>query len=558
MVSVDTASRALDRLRHISRETRKDQIKRLLADKELELNGFTIYKYHLLPRIRDEHFAGGGLSLPVHYAQVRVGLRWSYLTEDEETFWDQQAIALAEGSILPLEPLTYQKFLAGDLSVVHPAKPASSRDPRGDDGRMLFERHAKIVGECLTRTTGSEVDAAELWTHLPQSERVFWHEVAALFQDDVIDGSPKPSRGATHETRRDQFAQHGDFFGVEAKASPDEQCQQHRYWLRPRAKAVPCERPESPLKREASPSPEAQCLSKIPVFSENADRSLSQRTDSAPGPTTRPGTKDPRPPLKKIRYDPATQRDFQAPSTPRNFHRNSLSEVSLDELQASARFPILHILTCSRASCLHYAPMIDTILASIKAIIQCYPDMQLDGRHSGVRITFRPCSEDVTGIAARLYSMVNECLKADMNGNYVRYHIEHVLRPLVVWNLSLPIWGGVLSTLAIVDYASLFRGSYESCLNFLQSAKVDTALFPFTHEKREFIVSTVSRVLRNRASTVSLDRDLYNAVRANTIWSALMVCFCIDGLHPAAYEDRVEQQLHGIQLKHPELKLDVA
>lgn len=147
--------------------------------------------------------------------------------------------------------------------------------------------------------------------------------------------------------------------------------------------------------------------------------------------------------------------------------------------------------------------------------------------------------------------------------------MEHVLRPLVLWNLSLPIWRGVLSTLNISELWTKFEGSYASCLTFLRGNP-----FPITYGNRQQAVSLIAKELVQRAkavNAVSQDLDVvglcselltldqsrrcYDVVRGYELWSSLSFCFNTSGLHPGTYEERVEQKLFLLQRDFPELKL---
>ncbi|KAF2212708.1 hypothetical protein CERZMDRAFT_97203 [Cercospora zeae-maydis SCOH1-5] len=107
----DFASRAIDNLRRLFCSDRRKEVERLTDDRIFETNGFTLYKSHLLPQFCLGYSTC--TSQQIHYAQVRVGLRWSYLTEEEEDYWATQTKKLAKGSVLPLEPSTWRNFIMG-------------------------------------------------------------------------------------------------------------------------------------------------------------------------------------------------------------------------------------------------------------------------------------------------------------------------------------------------------------------------------------------------------------------------------------------------------------
>ncbi|KAM3414891.1 hypothetical protein BST61_g10034 [Cercospora zeina] len=241
-------------------------------------------------------------------------------------------------------------------------------------------------------------------------------------------------------------------------------------------------------------------------------------------------------PKKKIRYQPDNQQSFDGSALSDNLHRSSLSEVSLAELQASAHLPILNILSNGLAVSSPYPTTIDTVVTSIDSLAECYPDMQLEGRHCGVRITFRPEVKDIRGIVARLYSIVTNCLRMGTHTLGALDHLEHSLRPLVFWNPSLS---------APSVRASLFLDK-------------KSALFLFTYDNRFKIVDLIVRALRERALAVNLGLVLYEVVQGSNFWAALVSCFYMDGQHHEVYEDLVEQKLFLLQMRYPELKLDMA
>lgn len=68
VMAADTTGRALDALRQLDEYARRREVEHLIDTQVLELNGFTLYKYHILPQICNE--TRGSNSLPVHNAQV--------------------------------------------------------------------------------------------------------------------------------------------------------------------------------------------------------------------------------------------------------------------------------------------------------------------------------------------------------------------------------------------------------------------------------------------------------------------------------------------------------
>ena len=418
-MAIDATGRALNALRQLDEYGRRKEVERLIDTQVLELNGFTLYKYHMLPQICSE--SRGSKSLPVHFAQVRVGLRWSYFLEEEEDYWAAQMTKLREGSILPLEPLTYQKFVfrssfeaPAPILTTHLEPPPPTTTPK--DGQALFAKHAKATLGCLDNTMAAGIDLEQLWTLLPGTEQDFWRKVAAALPEEADDQSAGAApelvlgcRSTTDEIRRSQApepeassASSETFEDTSDKTVLSPQAFLHSRWApsnqagstheyadqlsEPQIKQEYQERPQSPLKRKAI---SAQGLAQSCWAPTIKNNEVPDCRNEHAFLTLIGTTVDPRPPKKKLRYDPEQQQTFNVPSTPRHIHRNSLAEVSLAELQASARFPILHMLTSGRVACLDYAPMVDTILASIESIIECYPGMKLDGRHSGVRVSFR-------------------------------------------------------------------------------------------------------------------------------------------------------------------------
>lgn len=105
---------------------------------------------------------------------------------------------------------------------------------------------------------------------------------------------------------------------------------------------------------------------------------------------------------------------------------------------------------------------------------------------------------DVTGVAAKLYCTIKDCLKMFLSSEGVALHIEHLLRPLVIWNLCLPIWGGVISTMSIVELTPKVQGAYTSCLTFLPPGA------PFQYENRQRVMSFIAKELVSRAKVVGV------------------------------------------------------
>lgn len=285
----DSAGRALGLLRQLDERARREAVEHLINKQLLELNGFTLYKYHILPRLCSESQGIG--SLLVHYAQVRAGLRWSYFTEEEEEYWVAQTTELREGSILPLDPITYQKFASGSfsetamtVSVPDMLPPAKST---GCDGRMLFEKHARVTLECLDSAVVEGVDVAKLWERLSDTEQGFWHNVSAVLLGKVDDpsGDTAPERLLDCHTTTQEMGL-GQAQELKTKMKP--RSQQQRTALAPKGLSY-CAAPSYQAKSDTGEhSQESNPLSKLSNKKKRRHRTGKRLPTRRPRPSTTP------------------------------------------------------------------------------------------------------------------------------------------------------------------------------------------------------------------------------------------------------------------------------
>ncbi|KXT00985.1 hypothetical protein AC578_8199 [Pseudocercospora eumusae] len=117
-----------DQLQSCPRDTRLKVFHQLWREGHIKQNGFTLYRYHVIPAILEEQRALHEGAMSLHYAEIRAGLRWSCTTEQQESFWRRQTQELLSGSIVPLQPETFKTFLQGRYRVFHEKSPELSCD----------------------------------------------------------------------------------------------------------------------------------------------------------------------------------------------------------------------------------------------------------------------------------------------------------------------------------------------------------------------------------------------------------------------------------------------
>ncbi|KXT03173.1 hypothetical protein AC579_6872 [Pseudocercospora musae] len=122
-----------DQLQSCSQDTRRKGFLQLWREGQIKQNGFTLYQYHVF---RPFAKSSGHYMKAQYHCIMQRSVRWSYTTEQQENFSRRQTQELLRGSIMPLQPETFETYLQGryDCSVKRPSEP--SFDAQRYDGQV--------------------------------------------------------------------------------------------------------------------------------------------------------------------------------------------------------------------------------------------------------------------------------------------------------------------------------------------------------------------------------------------------------------------------------------
>lgn len=497
----------VDKLKGLAKHARRRAVANLVDQKQLDIDGLTLYKYHIIGYLhRTEPW--------VLEAELIAGLRWNKITTDEENqeqhqFWIRQTAELVKGSASPLNSETLDDFLANRLY-------SHSTESDGEEE----------VKKCFLLTTSADSGKEDDWmdilapqvaTQLEPADNQH-HELATAHHDileppvcehDAIStriaklkSMPRgPDKKNEFRRLRDAFSSDGrTLFEYHATASTDEELDrahgenmQEANMAKAWERLPPGEKGFWQHNTVKMASALSRCLlNGLDHLAIGTGSKKSIEYGSRTRRATREGGMREDPTCSKIAApDAAALRDTSIGSND--------AGMELQDLEHTTKTPILDFLHGSSTVDSLPETVVNRVLASLTNLINKDPSVKLRVRRAGMRVNYDPKAADVTGIANRLRTAVYRSLtvkRVTRPSISVPSHFEWLLRPLVYYNEGNGAFASLKDLNFLRGETSAFSTHYRSCTEWVE--RTLKGLAPLTPAKQEEITAAAMDGVQER------------------------------------------------------------
>ncbi|KAK5122388.1 hypothetical protein LTR85_003972 [Meristemomyces frigidus] len=539
----------LDRLRSTDRAARPGSAQALLDRRFLKTDGTTLFRYHAAKTAQVSH---NTMLVSIGEAEFESGIRWGKLNVQQQHYWARQTENLLAGNTVPFDQETYNNFKADRISLLDEELPGSDHDQPSD-----FQ---PLTPKSLNSPGSPASSKAFGVTPSPGRADVFWDATSessahAAEQHYSIDDYCSLMAALPSNEVNDWL-----FTGLAGKFSADGQTLFLYY-------------ASSWADRAAA---EAHSMEDAAALMVNAWQSMDQSEKFwwANKTTALINAINARHRIVMNQLD----RGMASPAA-RVYVEKAMAALGL-EMDAAGK--LSHTAAWREGDATAFKSTIDPqtliakILRTIKALAARDNNLHLQGRYDGVRISYKPSVDDVTGVGNRLrlalrlededfgYYPISRITKS---ADAVSQRFELLLRPLITWNPStFPGYRGQKS-FSKMGSGLPYKSGWDAFT--LQLAN----LTPIVHAKRDTIVEVMMDALRERARVAVDDHGLLRphdeldpacrkrATQKQFRWSladnehgfaAKLLCvFERDDLRPEEYEDMLEQNLFALAHTSP-------